>query len=103
MIARLTFFSVAKENVEELKRIYNEEIVPVIRSQKGSVGAWLLEPTDAKDDFISLTEWLSKADAEAYEVTGTYKEMLKKVKDKFKGDSVLKTYTTADNKIIATA
>ena|ERR1700754_1358219 len=103
MIARLTFFSVAMENVEELKKIYNEEVVPVIRSQKGSVGAWLLVPADTKDDFISLTEWLSKADAEAYEASGTYMEMVKKVKDRFKGDSVVKTYTAVDNKIIATA
>ncbi len=56
MFARLTFISVQPESIEELKRIYNEEVAPVVKSQKGNIGVWLLEPTDSADDFISLTE-----------------------------------------------
>ena len=45
MFARLTFIGVQSESIEELKKIYNEEVAPVVRSQQGNVGAWLLEPT----------------------------------------------------------
>jgi heme-degrading monooxygenase HmoA len=103
MIARLTFLSVLTEDAEDLKKTYNEEIVPVIKSQRGNIGAWLLEPTDDRDDFISLTEWISKTDADNYESSGTYKALVDKVKEKFRGDPVLKTYTVAESKIMTTA
>jgi quinol monooxygenase YgiN len=101
MIARLTFFNAHPKDVEELKKIYREQIVPVIRNQKGNLGAWLLEPTNEKDQFISLTEWISNADGDAYESSGTYKELVNKVKSKFKGESLLKVYNIADTKILA--
>jgi len=103
MIARLTYFGIPAKDVEDVKKIYNEQCVPVIKTQKGNVGAWLLEPTNPDDDFISLTEWLSLADAEAYETSGTYKTLVDKVKSRFKGSPVLKTYSAVDAKIIATA
>lgn len=103
MIARLTFFAVNQKDVEELKRIYNQEIIPVIKTQKGFLGAWMLEPENPKEEFISLTEWVSKADADAYETSGTYKQLVDKVKDKFKGEPKLKVYTAGETKILTTA
>jgi heme-degrading monooxygenase HmoA len=103
MIARLTFFNVKSQHVEDMKRIYNEEITPVIRSQMGNIGTWLLEPTNKIDDFISLTEWASKSDADNYESSGTYKAMLDKVRSMFNGNPLLKTYTISDSKILAHA
>jgi heme-degrading monooxygenase HmoA len=103
MIARLTFFNIGANDVDDVKRIYNEECVPVIKAQKGNVGAWLLEPTNPEDDYISLTEWLSLADAESYETSGTYQSLVNKIKDRFKGSPVLKTYTAAETKIVTPA
>jgi heme-degrading monooxygenase HmoA len=102
MIARLTFFNAANpQDVEEFKKVYREQIVPVIRNQKGNLGAWLLEPTNEKDQFISLTEWISMVDAEQYESSGTYLEMINKVRSRFKGEYQLKTYNIADTRILA--
>ena len=101
MIARLTFFNAHPKDVEELKKMYHEQIVPVIRAQKGNLGSWLLEPMNEKDQFISLSEWISSADADAYESSGTYKELVNKVKSKFQGESTLKVYNIADTKILA--
>src|SRR5580765_4932535 len=92
MFARLTFLSIQREKVEDLKRIYNEEVVPVVKSQKGNVGIWLLEPTNENDDFVSLTEWMSKADSEAYEASGTYRTLVDKLKDAYTSKPVLRTY-----------
>jgi len=102
MFARLTFISVQPESIDELKRIYNEEVVRVVKSQKGNIGVWLLEPTDRADDFISLTEWRSEAEANAYESSGTYRELVNKLKDKYKSKPVLKTYNVAETKVAVT-
>jgi heme-degrading monooxygenase HmoA len=102
MIARLTFFRAANpKDVDEFKMIYRDQIVPVIRNQKGNLGAWLLEPANEQDEYISLTEWISTADADAYETSGTYKELVGKVMSKFKGDYTLRVYNIADTKIVA--
>ena len=102
MIARLTSFGIHPKDAEDVKRIYNDEVIPVIKSQKGNMGAWLLEPVNERDDYISLTEWISKADADAYESNGTYKQLVNKIKDKFMNTPVLRTYTAVESKIINT-
>ena len=102
MFARLTYISVQPNSLEDLRKIYNEEIVPVVKSQKGNLGIWLLEPTDENDDFISLTEWVSKADADAYEASGTYRTLVDKIKDMYRSKPILKTYNVADTKIMVT-
>jgi heme-degrading monooxygenase HmoA len=102
MFARLTYISIQPNKKDEIKRIYNEEIVPVVKSQKGNLGIWLLEPTDENDDFVSLTEWVSKADADAYDASGTYRTLVDKVKDMYTRKPVLKTYNVAETKIMVT-
>jgi heme-degrading monooxygenase HmoA len=99
MFARLTFISIQPERMEELKRIYNEEILPVVKSQKGNVGIWLLEPTNSADEYISLTEWTSEEEANAYEASGTYRTLVDKIKDMYTAKPVLKTYNVAETKV----
>ena len=99
MFARLTFINIKPDRVEDVKKIYNEEILPVLKQQKGNIGAWLLEPTISGEDFISLTEWMSESDATAYESNGTYKMLIEKVKDMYTIKPMVKTYNIAESKI----
>ena len=101
MFARLTFLRIQRERAEDVKKIFNDEIVPVVKSQKGNVGIWLLEPTNENDDFISLTEWMSKADSDTYENSGTYRTLVDKIKDMYTSKPVLKTYNVAETKVMA--
>ena len=103
MFARLTFISIQSNKMEDLRRIFNEEVVPVVKNQRGNLGIWLLEPTNENDDIVSLTEWVSKADADAYESSGTYRTLVDKLKDMYKSKPVLKTYNVAETKIMAKA
>lgn len=103
MIARLTSFSVPSRNAEEIKKIYAEECLPVIREQKGNLGAWLLEPANPADDFISLTEWITMSDAQTYENSGTYKLLVDKLIGKIDGKPLLRTYSIAEMKITTPA
>jgi len=102
MFARLTLIKIAAENAENLKRVYNDEIVPAVRSQKGNIGCWLLEPTNNADEYVSLTEWMSSTEANAYEASGMYRTLVEKIKDYYISKPVLKTYNIADIKASAT-
>jgi heme-degrading monooxygenase HmoA len=103
MFARLTFLDIQPEHHDELRRIFNEEVIPVVRKQKGNIGIWLMEPTDLlSTEYISLTEWISAEDADSYDSSGTYKSLVDKLKSMYKSKPVLKTYNVAETKLVTT-
>jgi heme-degrading monooxygenase HmoA len=101
LYVRLTFVYVLPEHTEYAKKLYHEEIAPVVKIQKGNMGVWLLEPTDGGGEFISLTEWQTKADADAYEAGGTYRELVEKMKTLYRSKPVLKTYNVTEARVAA--
>ena len=99
MYARLTYMEVDPNDIKELSSIYNTEIVAAISEFKGLQDAILLEPTDASGQVISMTTWKSKADADVYESSGTYRKLVDKLKDKYVGKPVLKTYNVQESNV----
>lgn len=93
MFARLTFLKILPEHFAQVRKTYNEEVVPVIRRQKGAINMMLLEPTDPAGDCISITQWENQKDADQYEASGVYKELVSKVKPFLTKEPVLRTYT----------
>ena len=89
---RFTYFKLSPEKVEEVKKIYHEEIVPSVREQWGNVDIFLLEPVGKEDDFISCTMWESQADGDIYEASGAYDDAVEKIAHAFVGSSILKSY-----------
>jgi heme-degrading monooxygenase HmoA len=94
MIVRLTYLSFLPNNLVQAKQIYHDEVVPTVRKQKGNIDCRLLEPMDTGDEYISLTSWETKADADAYHSSGIYRDLVNKVKKDFAKDPVLKVYTS---------
>ena len=92
MFARLTFFKILPQHIALHRKIYNEEVIPVVRRHKGLIHIMLLEPTQKGDDFISVTEWESQKDAEEYERSGIYQQLVSKISDLAAKEPVLKTY-----------
>jgi len=76
---RLLSLKFQPEKIDEFKKIYIEEIVPNLRAVKGCQFAYLTMSTEKDDEAISLTVWDSKADADTYERSGKFKELLKKM------------------------
>lgn len=93
MVVRLTMFKVSADNTGEAKKIYNSEIVPEVKKQKGNTNAMLLESADGSGEFISFTSWENKEDADAYHSSGKYKELVAKIQGLI-STPVLKTYNT---------
>ena len=96
MIVRLTYCKFSPDVINEAKKIYNRDVVPVAKMQKGNLGIRLIEPVDKSDDFVSISEWATQQDAEAYESSGVYKNLVNKLADFLAKPPVLKTYTAEE-------
>ncbi len=92
MFVRLTSFKLDPSKVEDSRKIYKDQIIPEIKKVKGNENAMLLEPVNGSDDYVSMTIWETKADADAYEASGKYKEMINILKENFSQSPVLKSY-----------
>ena len=94
MFVRLTYLGFLPGKVEEAKKIYYDELVPIVKQQKGNLDCTMLEPVDKTDDYISMTIWDSKEDADAYQTSGTYKQLVDRVQEFYSKKPVLKVYST---------
>jgi len=89
---RLTYGKIQPDKIDEFRRIYNEEIMPVVKKQKGILDVYWMESTEEVGEGISLTSWDNKENGEKYEASGTYQEMVNKVKHTFASSPTLKSY-----------
>ena len=99
MYVRLTQIFFMPEHRDDIRRTYYNELAPVVRAQKGNMGAWLLESNDNDGECISLTEWTTQKDAQAYEVSGVYTDLVNRLKHMYTSKPVLKSYNVKDSKV----
>jgi quinol monooxygenase YgiN len=92
MWVRLIEVKIQTDKMDELRKIYYEEIVPVVKAQNGNIDIFLMESVDREGEAISFTSWESKADGDAYEETKTYVKMVDKVKHTFVDAPTLWSY-----------
>lgn len=93
MYVRLTYLNFLPDKVEEAKRIYNTQLVSIVRQQKGNLDCKMLEPVNQGDDYISMTVWENKEDADAYQASGVYRQLIDRVRDTYSKEPVLKAYS----------
>ena len=101
MVVRLTFIKISSGKEEKLRKMFREEIIPVVKKQKGNIDIMLLHPFKEGEEHISYTSWERKEDAEAYHTSGTYKKLVDMVKDSFESQAVLKSYTAEEESVHA--
>ena len=94
MIVRLTYLSFLPGKIDEALKIYNDELVPVVKRMAGNFDCRLLEPFDIDDDYISMTVWENKEYADAYQSSGIYKQLVDSIRALYSKNPVLKVYTT---------
>lgn len=91
MFARLTIVQVKMDKLDESVKLYEDNVIPAVKSQKGFRGDYLL--TDRKTGKgVSITLWDSEEDAIANEQSGYYQEQLGKFKDLFTAPPVREGY-----------
>jgi heme-degrading monooxygenase HmoA len=92
MYVRMTFFKLREGRMQELRDLYNKEVVSAHKSHKGMRFVHLLESLDNKDEGISITAWDTKADVEAYEKSGDYEKLVAKFKHMYAEEPLLKSF-----------
>ncbi len=82
MYARVTLVSLKVDSADEATRIFQEDVLPILRKQQGFRGATLLaDPLSGKG--MSLSFWEHEADLEATEANGLYQDQLAKFQPLF--------------------
>ena len=80
--------------LEEYKQLYEYNIVPALLATNGCRFSCLSTPTNESNEAISVTLWNSRADAEQYERSGKFNELLQRVKHTLSDLSQLRMEST---------
>ncbi len=83
LYVRIVSVSIQKEKENEFKKIYNDEIIPALLSMPGCQYAYLTQSIRESNAFISVTIWDKQEDADHYEKSGRFKELVDKVSHTF--------------------
>jgi len=83
LYVRIVSLSIDRGKENEFKKIYDEEIIPALLSTNGCRYAYLTKSLQESNSFISVTIWNSKEDADSYEDSGKFKELVDKVSHTF--------------------
>jgi heme-degrading monooxygenase HmoA len=88
--------------LEEFKRVYTAEVIPVLRQAEGCLYAALTENANDSEHPISLTVWNSLLDAERYEQSGAFSSLTAKVAHTFSGVYQWKMQLEKETKVHST-
>ena len=93
MFVRMTFTQSDPTSAEAVRALYyRDEIWGVLERQKGHRFHYLLESVDVPGEGVSVTAWDSREDAEAYERSGAYEELVAKFRHFYTGAARLASY-----------
>ena len=91
MFARLTIVQSMPDKIDEVTKIYEENVVPAAKSQKGYKGVYLLVDRETGRG-VCIALWDSKDDGIANEQSGYYQEQVGRFKDFFTAPPVQEGY-----------
>ncbi len=91
MFARVTTVDVKLEKREEAKKIYIDNVLPVVKAQKGYKSIILLgDPRSGKS--IAITLWESEEDSIANEKNGYFLEQMQQFREIFTSQPVIEGF-----------
>ncbi len=97
MFVRMIFTKIDPANAEAVRALYyRDEIWGVLERQRGHRFHYLLESVDVPGKGVSVTAWDSREDAEAYETSGTYEELVAKFRNFYTEPERLASYEMCD-------
>jgi quinol monooxygenase YgiN len=83
LYVRIVSLSIQEGKQDDFKKIYTNEIIPALLATKGCRYAYLTQSVQDDNGFISVTIWDSKNDADLYESSGKFKDLVDKVSHTF--------------------
>ena len=94
MHARVTTLHIRPDKVDETVALFQQQIMPVVKAQAGYQGIQLLVDR-ATGNGMAISFWNSEAEGQAYEASGTYRQMVGMVDANFSAPPSLATYEVA--------
>jgi len=85
MYLRISSAKIQPDKMEEFRKIYVEEIIPVLQTVSGCRYAFLTENVEKENEAISITIWDSKQAAIEYETSRLFEKLSDKAKHTFSG------------------
>lgn len=82
---RLLTVKIQPGKMEEFRKIYTEDVIPVLKTVKGCRNAMLTTGIEERNEAMSITFWNSKQDIDEYERSGLFDWLNNKVKHTFTG------------------
>jgi heme-degrading monooxygenase HmoA len=83
MYLRIVSMKIQDDKLDEFKKIYLEKVIPALKKTEGCRYVFLTESINERDEFISVTIWDDKTCADKYESSGTFEELVGKIKHTF--------------------
>jgi heme-degrading monooxygenase HmoA len=97
VFVRMTFTQSDPESAEAVRALYyRDEVSGVLARQKGHRFHYLLEAVDDATEGVFVTAWDSREDAEAYERSGAYEELVAKFRNFYTEPERLASYEVRD-------
>jgi len=96
MLMRIVEVKISPENVFGFRRLYDQEIIPVLRRTPGCLGAKLVQSGSTPDEFMSLTMWKEQRHVDDYVQSGQFAEFVEKAKPMLADSSEWKIQLTDD-------
>jgi heme-degrading monooxygenase HmoA len=83
MYVRIVSIKIQEGKLNEFKELYHNRVISALKSTQGCRHVFLTQSVQEKDEFISVTIWDSKKDADAYEASGKFKELVRGLEKTF--------------------
>jgi heme-degrading monooxygenase HmoA len=99
MFMRLVQLNVENLNIDEFREAYNKEVITRLQKIPGCKFVGLIESRAEKSEFISLTLWDTQDQAEEYEKSGVYSELLDKIKPYLQNSSEWKIQLSENSEL----
>ncbi len=96
MFMRFVHLKVTENNFWEVRKFYEEKVIPTLQATEGCLFAGLLQPTIEMEECVSMTIWASQQHAEGYEASGAYDRLLDESDEALAEDTELRVNPTGD-------
>lgn len=83
--ARRVALKVKQEKLHEFLSVTRKDLGPGLAREKGLRRFFLIRSVENMNEFVALTLWNSKRDADNYEKSGRYAKNLEKIRDMLEG------------------
>lgn len=96
MIMRLLQVKIKPDLLSEVRQMYDEKAMPILRAVPGCLYASLIQSVDRADECMSLTLWETREQADAYEQSNVFKELITEAQPYFAESSEWKIQLSKD-------